>query len=471
MKLLKVCVIIIHIISCLHHTVLLSMKKDEKTLSRQIPDSEYPLRDALKRRDSVDSIRRLLHGKHIIHAWYADKDDFCREIECANPGDHELLEVLGNSRNNAEAYFHMWGLVNKNNIVTMFNGGECALNVAINEGCDPAVLILLLDIGVRRECCRNGNADSTLHLASGPGTLAMLRILLQYKFTDRSIVNNIDIYGHSPLHTCIRHLDEQLIEYLGEYEKEDLGEHVDEQTFVPGKMLILIDEYVAKIILLVSHGADIDLRDRIGKTPLHYAVGLYCGRYDDRNTSEWYPGIDKIIEILIVLGANIRLKDDSGKTPLDYGDGTCIVTSMTHVHGYPIFSKKLQEVMTKALLKRMSYEMNFTRHKQRAVKILHTQHYIPIDCVALTMSYRDVQAFCLDSVQQDGEAEYWMGGLAQDMKKLTITEAEEPARPPLPVPVTPEKLRDYPDRETLQASMRSLEVSLDKAFQELSTVA
>lgn len=51
----------------------------------------------------------------------------------------------------------------------------------------------------------------------------------------------------------------------------------------------------------LRHGADINLRNSSGKTPLHIAI--YVGEYD-------------VVEYLLNEGADIHAKDDSGDTPL-----------------------------------------------------------------------------------------------------------------------------------------------------------
>jgi ankyrin repeat protein len=54
---------------------------------------------------------------------------------------------------------------------------------------------------------------------------------------------------------------------------------------------------------LLQHGANVNARGRMGRTPLHLAA--------ERNTSS------KMVDVLLEAGANIRAKDDEGLTPLD----------------------------------------------------------------------------------------------------------------------------------------------------------
>ena len=55
--------------------------------------------------------------------------------------------------------------------------------------------------------------------------------------------------------------------------------------------------------LLLRHGADVNARGRMGRTPIHLAA--------ERNRSP------RVIEILLKYGASLNAKDDLGLTPFD----------------------------------------------------------------------------------------------------------------------------------------------------------
>jgi len=61
--------------------------------------------------------------------------------------------------------------------------------------------------------------------------------------------------------------------------------------------------------LLLRKGANPNLQDEDGKTPLHYALDEYYSRRNDKED------IMEIIELLVAYGADIEIEDNEGRSP------------------------------------------------------------------------------------------------------------------------------------------------------------
>src|ERR1043166_2063257 len=74
------------------------------------------------------------------------------------------------------------------------------------------------------------------------------------------------------------------------------------------------DAHVDTIKYLVSRGANVNITDSLGRTPLHYAVDFdYVVATQDGHTPTTLP----TTESLINLGADVSIVDDGGRTPRD----------------------------------------------------------------------------------------------------------------------------------------------------------
>jgi ankyrin repeat protein len=81
------------------------------------------------------------------------------------------------------------------------------------------------------------------------------------------------------------------------------------------------------IIKLIKLGAKIDQQDNYLQTPLHHVVNGEAHEHSDfdskqqhnRDTAQkWFENMKAIVEILIRAGADMTLKDNKGKAPCDY---------------------------------------------------------------------------------------------------------------------------------------------------------
>src|SRR5262249_33806443 len=103
------------------------------------------------------------------------------------------------------------------------------------------------------------------------------------------------------------------------------------------------DKHEAKITSLLKHKAKLDIQDKDGKTPLHYAVDT---TYDSKGNM-CLPKIE-LIKMLLEEGATPNIKDNRNKTP----------------SGIAYYNEQIKQLLNK-------YELNYTI-KESTIKVTAT---------------------------------------------------------------------------------------------------
>jgi len=180
--------------------------------------------------------------------------------------------------------------------------GDPLLNVAYQtcpsqgDEDDIVVMRLLLSRGADPNAS-NPNGTRPLHLAAGDGALMSVELLLQNKADP----NVADRGGTTPLHLAVMG-DPDVVQALIEGGANPNAR--DDEGCTPLTMGVqygwVDPETTIKLFCLA--GADIDLADAKGRTPLHLAVK---------------DGPLTLVRLLLKAGASTKTKDGKGRTPLD----------------------------------------------------------------------------------------------------------------------------------------------------------
>ncbi|WP_264336588.1 ankyrin repeat domain-containing protein [Wolbachia endosymbiont (group B) of Chorthippus brunneus] len=174
----------------------------------------------------------------------------------------------------------------KNSLEIKDNGGRVPLHYAAYNG-KLDVVKYFIDEGEVDVNLKDSDGQTALHMASGGGRLDVVGYLAS-KGAD---IKAKDKDGKTPLDIAIDRKHDSIVKYLKQAQ-------LNEQLLAAVK-----DSDFNEVQGLVNRGANVNAKDKDGKTPLHYA-------------SQSIYSLD-IVRYLISKGADIDVKNKDGKTPLD----------------------------------------------------------------------------------------------------------------------------------------------------------
>lgn len=164
-----------------------------------------------------------------------------------------------------------------------------------------ALIVLLVAISVAMRVSRTGRlADSSILQATSSRDETRLRRFIEAHPEDWRL-NEVDQHGQSALHLAVLDRENRhgiLRILLDARLSPNVRDRIGEKSPLH---LAVAQGDVASVVLLISHGADVNLPDKYGRSPLHESVL-------SRNV--------ELCRLLVRSGANPHLVDKHGGTPL-----------------------------------------------------------------------------------------------------------------------------------------------------------
>lgn len=177
---------------------------------------------------------------------------------------------------------------------------DSALHFAVHRGHEKCVEILLeygADINMRKK-----EGISALHLAARDGNEALVRLLLD----NGADIHAADDSGRQVLHYAVERAQTDIVYLLLVKDADINGGFSKERRGDTPLFKAVYHGHEDLVEVLIAEGADIAIRNGLGRTALHEAAT---------------QGLDGVVRLLVECGANVNSRissraDDSGMTPL-----------------------------------------------------------------------------------------------------------------------------------------------------------
>ncbi|RYP05094.1 hypothetical protein DL765_009939 [Monosporascus sp. GIB2] len=213
--------------------------------------------------------------------------------------DSEKLTAAGtaakNGCNNALSVFISRGLASK---PSQDGAGNTCLSIAMNSGNLNTAELLINDTSFDLNGYYGGKAHPNLplHIATKTGLVEIVKLLLS---SGRVDVNKADLSGRQALHYACGNGHDSIVELL--LPVTDDHDVRDDRGTTPFHYAAKKGHAAVSNLLLERGKVDANSKDSFGRTPLLYAAK---------------KGYEVIVKLLFEKGANIELRDNNGSTPL-----------------------------------------------------------------------------------------------------------------------------------------------------------